>query len=128
MADMRKAFLDAIKADPYDLKTRKIFADWLDEFGDDRDADLAAEQRAWTKEKQDAIVWLTEFANDLEMSYEDLMEATDAYLKKGHGYCLPFETPDRLYEDNDKFWQSFELATGQSVVEEKKGMFFRCAC
>ena len=74
MADMRQQFLDAIKADPYDLKTRKIFADWLDEFGDEKDADLAAEQRAWTREKQDAIVWLTEYAQYLDMSYEELIQ------------------------------------------------------
>src|SRR5438270_9977350 len=117
MADnMRKQFLDAIKADPYDLKTRKIFADWLDELGDEKDADLAAEQRAWTREKQDSIVWLTEYAQYLEMPYEELIQAAHAAINNGEAYCLPFDTPDRVYEDNDKFWESFELATGETVA------------
>jgi uncharacterized protein (TIGR02996 family) len=128
MPDMRQAFLDAIQADPYDLRTRKVFADWLDEFGDDKDADLAAEQRAWTREKQDAICWLTDFAKDLEMPYEELIQAANVHIKGGGVYCLSFDTPDRVYTDNDEFWQRFELATGEKVAAEDKVAFFRCAC
>src|SRR4051812_34909523 len=73
-AARRKAFLDKIKEDPYDLTTRKVFADFLDEYGSEADADLAAEQRAWTREKQDAIVWLTEFGQDLYWDYANTEE------------------------------------------------------
>ena len=144
MSDMRQAFLDAITADPYDLHTRKVFADWLDEFGDEKDADLAVVQRSWTKEKQDAIVWLTQYGSELgsewdedededeykprAMTYDELIEAANAYITKGEDYCLPSTTPDRVYEDNDEFWRRYELATGEKVAEEKKSTFFRCAC
>jgi uncharacterized protein (TIGR02996 family) len=127
-SDMRKAFLDAIKADPYDLKTRKIFADWLDEFGDDRDGDLAVEQRTWTKEKQDAIVWLADYARHLDMSYEELLQVANDYVNHGEGHCLPFDTPDCVYTENDEFWQRLELATGKKVADKKKHPFFSCAC
>jgi len=138
MSDPRQEFLKAIEADPYDLQARKVFADWLDEYGDDQDADLAAVQRAWTKEKQDAIVWLTAYAEDLGcdwdedlqqgMTYDELIEAATDHVKDGQGYCLPFDTPDRVYEDNDEFWRNFELAIGEAVAEERKVPFFRCAC
>jgi uncharacterized protein (TIGR02996 family) len=150
--NMRQQFLDAIEADPYDLATRKVFADWLDEYGDEKDADLAAVQRAWTKEKQDAIVWLTEFAAELnaemkeivaeyaeefgeeisgddQFTYQELIEAASAYVKNGKEYYLPFDTPERVFTDNDEFWRMFELATDQKVADEqKRDTFFRCAC
>jgi uncharacterized protein (TIGR02996 family) len=128
MSDERQKFLDAIKANPYDLKTRKVFADWLDEFGDDRDADLAAEQRAWTKEKQDAIVWVTGYAESLDMTYDELIQAANDFLEEGDVYCLPFDTPQRVWDNNADFWQCFEQATGKTVADEDRGMFFRCAC
>ena len=120
--------MTAIEKDPYDLNTRKIFGDWLEEFGDDKDLDLAVEQRAWTKEKQDAIVWLTSYAKDMEMSFGELINAAKEYIDDGEVYCLGFDTPERVYDDNDEFWKNFELATGKTISEEKKVLFFRCAC
>jgi uncharacterized protein (TIGR02996 family) len=128
LAARRKAFEDAIERDPYDMQTRKVYADWLDEFGSDPDADLAAEQRAWTVEKQRAIDWLTEYARDLEMTCTELIEVAQEHARTGYAHGLPFDTPDRVYEDNDAFWEQFELATGQTVDPEKKQPFFRCAC
>jgi uncharacterized protein (TIGR02996 family) len=145
--DDKSAFEKAIAADPYDMSTRKVYADWLDEFGTDADADKAAEQRAWTKEKQDAIVWLTDFAKDLcdddshprygddpeyntgyTMTYERLIRAATGALDNGE-YChLDFNTPDRCYDEIDTFWAMYELATGRSVDDSKKTSFFSCSC
>ena len=41
---------------------------------------------------------------------------------------LSFDMHDRVFTDNDEFWQRFELAVGEKVAEEKKSMFFHCAC
>ncbi len=128
LAARRQAFEEAIERDPYDLHTRKVYADWLDEFGSDSDADLAAEQRAWTVEKQRAIDWITDYARELAMTYAELIEAAREYLRTGHACCLSFDTPDRVYEDNDAFWERFEQATGEGVEADKKHPFFRCAC
>ena len=138
MSDMRQVFLDAIEADPYDLDTRKVFADWLDEFGDDSDADLAGVQRAWTREKQDAIVWLTEYAADVRwdwdeepqrlMTYDELIEAAKAHVSKRKEYHPGYLHMERLYDDNDEFWPRIELATGEKVADEDKVAFFGCAC
>ncbi len=141
----RQAFLDRIKEDPYDLITRKIYADWLDEFGSDSDADLATEQRAWTREKQDAIEWLTGFAADVHdtdfediddeigkagpgMSYDSLIEAAHAYLDHDEYHHLDYNTPGRVYKDREEFWRKFRVATGRQVATDKQGMFFSCAC
>src|SRR4051812_8468961 len=75
----RQTFLDMIEKDPYDLGTRKIFADWLDEYGTDADAELAVEQRAWTREKQDSIVWMTEFAASIKDGYSGDDECRSTY-------------------------------------------------
>lgn len=137
----RQIFLDAIAADPYDLHTRKVYADWLDEYGDDRDAEEAVVQRAWTRDKQDAIVYLTAFAERLghtdydgytfSISYEELISAAHNKIndkRDWYYYTLPYDTPEFVYEENDKFWKSFELATGVEVEENKKRNFFSCAC
>lgn len=143
MSNQRQEFERAIQNNPYDLITRKIFADWLDEFGDGSDADLAAEQRNWTRKKQDAIVWLTEFVDYLtqesadydtgeltvKISYDKLMAAAqESITGYSYGITLLFNTPDRVYSDNEKFWEMFELATDQKVDDRHKNAFIGCAC
>jgi uncharacterized protein (TIGR02996 family) len=132
MEPERESFEATIKADRYDAATRRIYADWLEEHGYD---DEAVVQRQWTKEKQQAEDWLTEFAKGLEtsegleMSYEALLEAANDYIDRGYAYTLPFETPDWNHEEVEAFWKNFEIATGRSVSGEKKEwLFFRCAC
>ena len=142
-AEQMAAFLKTIEADRYDGATRKVFADWLEENGYD---DEALVQRSWTREKQESIDWLTDFASELSdeyetfmddleiegsytMTYEDLIAAANAYLEKGEAFCLPFDTPDRVYDEIEVFWRHFEVATGRKVDEERKeGTFFVCAC
>jgi uncharacterized protein (TIGR02996 family) len=125
----RTRFERAIADDPRDMAVRKIYADWLEEFGTDADADYAVVQRSWTVEKQDAIEGLTHYAEQCEMSYERLIAVASAYLDAGEYVTLPFNTPDVVYDDPAKFWEWFALATGRSVDDDEKGnTFIGCAC
>jgi uncharacterized protein (TIGR02996 family) len=129
-ADERAAFLAAIKADRYDQAARIAFADWLEEQGEDDDA---AVQRAWTSEKQRAEDWLTEFAEECEMSYAELICAANDYLDQGTEHVLGFMTPERVYrevyQEPGKFWTHFEVATGRGASAERRaGHFILCGC
>lgn len=139
MPDDRQRFLDHLAAHPRDFVARKVFADWLDEFGTDADAEFAVVQRAWTLEKCDAVDWLTEYAARLSngdfdgdkqfvITYDELLAAARNHLATGDDYCLPFDTPGMVWDDNVAFWRNYELATDSVVDEEIKTTFFRCAC
>lgn len=127
----RERFVAAIEKDPYDLHTRKVYADWLDEFGTDADADEAVVQREWTAEKQDAIVYLTEFAAQVEQesynpfSYRDLITA----MEDGGIHFKHISTPDCCYRvDRDRLWECYELATGRNLGDDKPWLSFSCSC
>jgi uncharacterized protein (TIGR02996 family) len=84
----RKAFEDAIRADPYDRMTRLVFADWLDENDCPEEADW---QRSWTLRRQEAEEWLANFAGDIgggQVTLEEVVEAGHAYVKDGSGTTL----------------------------------------
>lgn len=141
----RERFLKAIEADPYDLHTRKVYADWLDEFGSDTDADVAAEQRAWTREKQDAVVYLTDFATWLtqyaeengqyrehNFTFDSLLAGLTA-VADGDSYpdelfCSGFDHPDRCREEEDQLWRAWELVTGRSLDGLNPHGTFHCSC
>jgi hypothetical protein len=75
------------------------------------------------------VRWLREFAKDLEMAYEDLLQAANDYLQAGEVYCLPFDTPDLVYDKREDFWKSIEIVTGAPVPHEyRDSVMFRCAC
>lgn len=137
----RERFLAAIEADPYDLAARKVFADWLDEFGSDADAEEAQVQRAWTREKQDAIVWLTGFAADMtdamrggwapggEMTYSGLLGVLADFLDGGDHFVFKgVDTPDRAFSENEELWRNYELATGRSLGGRTPERPFGCSC
>lgn len=71
------------------------------------------------------VKYIEEFA----LSYDDLMEAAEAYVKDGDWYCLPFDTPEVAYDPamTKQFWKHYETITG-TKVGKKVEMFFHCAC
>ena len=151
----RDAFLAAIAAAPEDEAPHRVFADWLDEHGEHEEA---AYHRRWTVEVARAEAWLAAYAAELnelgaeavadfaeecaedfgeefgesagyEFTMADLIRAAHAYLRTGETYCLPFDTPDRVWEDREAFWKNFEIATGTPVPDgQREATFFRCAC
>jgi uncharacterized protein (TIGR02996 family) len=125
MLNERQAFLAAIEEDPRNLATRKIFADWLDENGTDADA---AHHRGWTLEKQDADEFMDSFATHLRMTKSELLAVAKRFLLTGQRGVLGFDTPDRVYDDNEEFWQKYQLLTGEVVPDGEQNVFFSCVC
>ncbi len=74
---------------------------------------------------QPGVKYVQEYA----LSYDELMQAVEVYLKNGDPYCLPFDTPDVVYDRSIRvlFWRHYETITGIQVGK-KDEMFFRCAC
>lgn len=138
----REAFLAAIKVAAWDDELpRLVYADWLDEHGEHEEADR---QRRYVPAER----WLREFAGQLvssdeddprrdPISYETLIEAARTFLRTEDEdfppyetlYCLPFETPDVVYEQREEFWKNFEIVTGVAVPDrDRQFVIFRCAC
>lgn len=145
-----QAFLDAIKKDPLDGATRLIFADWLEERGED---DEAQEQRRQaTPEWQQAYIWMTVFIErhveefDLskltpeiravvEVTVEKVLEAGRKYLRRGTRSVLSglgFGAQNALYADDEaqgQFWKCYEILTGKKISKNRDpGNPFTCAC
>ena len=77
-------------------------------------------------EKNAARAWLVRFAARHQMTYSELVAATDRYLDTGQEYVggndfLNAEVPTA-------FWKHFETATGRPVDVAKREDFFRCSC
>ncbi len=140
MNEQRQAFLDAIKADPYDTTVRKVFSDWLDENDEPEEADFF---RSWTLEKhKEAEKWMEQYTEDathqssvwegekeFSMTVEQVIEAATKCLDIGERFCLPFETRDVVFTERKKFWKHFQIITGRRIaVENYDATFFRCAC
>ena len=127
MEPEREAFLRAIAEDRYDEAARRIYADWLEEHGYD---DEALVQRRWTAQKQRAAEeWLDGYAEMCDMTRAELIEVAERYLDHGAGYTLPFDTPDRVHEDAEQFWEHIALVTDRMIPEEHRhDVIFRCAC
>jgi hypothetical protein len=115
----------AIRKDRYDEVSRRVFGDFLLEQGLD---DEAAIQHAWTREKQEAEDWLRYFAEEVDVTYEECLEA-------GKGQIIDtgmnFEPENTLVgEELDKFWRCVELVLGDKVLprDERIDQPFQCGC
>ncbi len=142
----RQAFLDRIKEDPYDFTNRLIFADWLEEFGEDRDHEEALEQRRKaTPQWKEAREWILHVYlpllcfNDTgygrhgedDPTLETLTAAAHEYLDTGESgtLYLSFDTPNSLRGLSEEFWKQFETYTGRRLDGEyDRGTFVRCSC
>lgn len=71
--------------------------------------------------------WITNFAeNDLGMTYNDLMEAADAWVDDGEYTYENTESYKDHYDKFQEFWEHYEKITGRAPSE--KGSFFTCSC
>ena len=124
----RRPFEDDIVKDRYDQTTRLIYADWLEDRGFD---DVAAAQRSWTKERQEAEDWLRDFAAKSSLEYGEVIHAASRYQTHGDICNLRERTEEAqgmVFADRESFWQNYETLTGDIVEPFKKGQPFSCSC
>lgn len=73
--------------------------------------------------------WLTDFAASLELSYEQLMDSLSRYILDGSYHTLPFDTPERVWDERELMWRHFEIVSGVHVGDEMLSEApFSCAC
>ncbi len=115
-----KAFMDAIARDPRDVKTRQVFADWLD---DHDEPELAQQQRNFNLIKYNAEQELRKLADRYaDGDYEGLLEG----FSSGDGYC--FSDDDGPYNARE-MWTLVEIITDTEYDEDhRESTPFRCAC
>ncbi len=114
--DPRASFLAAIAADPYDLATRKVYADWLEEFGTfPGDDDEAVLQRGWTKEKQEAKEWLKEFGQSINLTADEVIEAMNDCAKGSDPRQLEVELPEEVEANPEQLWERWSIITGHVI-------------
>jgi uncharacterized protein (TIGR02996 family) len=126
MTAEEKAFVEALKADPYDRATRLVYSDWLSEHG--RDAEAEA-QRAWTEEGQrraDAEEVIAEWGSHLPF---DPMEVLREFSDDGSYFAGDDDSLGSV-QVPDEVWEAYELLEGVRLEEARRPDwgYFRCAC
>jgi len=145
------AFTKALEANRYDEATRKVFADFLEENGYD---DEAVAQRKWTREWQESVDWITDFAAKLHphwephykadydedepkgMSYEEFMKEAEKAGRAGDAIYFNFDTPNVCYEQADELMKHYRIVTGKDMATDEDGdpitddnrIQFHCGC
>ena len=71
--------------------------------------------------------WLEDFAEEVGVSYADLMASAKKWLDTGRYHTLGYDTPECVYQQAEDFWKNYEIVTG-TKVEDRKATFFSCAC
>ncbi len=129
-----KAFIDRIAAEPGDLNTRRIFADWLDEHDE---PELADEQRKIVAENESGV---TDAKGRMMKAAADYMpycktpeEGYNKLLKEAQEGAVNFWGSDGpaygLEREYPEFWDDVELLTGKGISHEhRESTSFRCYC
>lgn len=65
-------------------------------------------------------------ADDVDLTYDALIEAAKAFLDTGEYLCEGSQYMNA--ELPDSFWPDFELVTGRKVPGDKRWSFFSCSC
>lgn len=81
-----------------------------------------------SEEVRAAKEWLKEFADEVEMTYDELIEHLTNYLQDSFTHSLGFDTPDRCYTDRQEMWGNYRIVTGYSGHIDTDDVPFRCAC
>ncbi len=135
----QKQFEKAIQEDRYDECLHRVYADFLEEQGQDS---LSAFHRKWSKEWQEAFDWMENFARVVVsegrdfygtgyVTVDELMDALRQYQKDGRLFCLRgmgFGPDNALFNDpplREKLWQCYSILEG-CEVEDRESPFGCC--
>lgn len=80
-----------------------------------------------SQEKEMAIQWLTMYAKEVDLTYDELIQAGKECIRTDDYVSLDYDTPDIVYKKRKEFWKHFEKVTGMKHHDEEK-TFFSCAC
>lgn len=131
----REAFLlRELAANEDDLRTRLVFADWLDASGQHAEADR---HRKWPAAKS----WLIRFCQKYnapdtrEITYDYLIKAGMSQVYDGQLMSPRIDCGNNedicnaLRENCDEFWKNWSILTGiRAAPEEIQLSHFSCAC
>ena len=79
-------------------------------------------------EKIEAVEWLTNYAKELGMTYEQLIAIAENYQKDGEKGFLNHDLPDICYENAKEFLYYIEIILGPMNTENDFLNIFRCGC
>lgn len=120
----REAFEAAIRDDPYDGVTRKVFADWLDEHDEPEAADW---QRSWTPEWQRASDWVGDFCRRVGLNRRYFMAEAARHLDDGDDIEVTLNTSNAtMDEDMAEVWRNVGVVLRREVDAGKGDGPFTC--
>lgn len=70
--------------------------------------------------------WVTDFAENMGSTYQEIMDGADAYLQSGD-YLVRGGTFEG-YHIPDEFWDKYEIIKRAKVAEDERGSFLSCSC
>jgi len=138
--DERQRFLDGIKQNPLDGHLRCVFADWLEEHGED---DEALRQRQWlpafTVLKYIVFPYIDEYPDEYLrtpiLMYEGVMAEVNYWkwcVEGGDSPSFGNTTAQEKLQDVDartEFWKAFTVITGIDPPDDIKDQeCYHCAC
>jgi uncharacterized protein (TIGR02996 family) len=136
--DTRKMFVHGLAVDEDDEQLRLAFADWLDEQGENEEAER---QRNWKAAKE----WIFRLCEEhpdrpyddqpttAELTYTSLMTRAADAVNCQYSYiqCYSNESLAReLNNSTGEFWRNWSIVTGIPIPHEKlrSETYFGCAC
>jgi hypothetical protein len=84
------------------------------------------ERETERQERQGAIKRIMVIANDLDLTYEELMDAAKSWLDHGDYLCDGDKFESAYLAGN--FWDDYEKIMNTEVPGDKRANFFSCAC
>lgn len=128
-----QAFLDALKEDPYDAATHKVFADWLDENDSPERAD---QERTWTPEWQQAYDRVDDFCRRVNLNREYLLDRAGRFLR-GEDVTIDvsMDTSNEMADEEeanihvrDRLWDDLATVLRMNVRPTEVNDPFNCNC
>ena len=122
------AFMRNIAEDPTDQLRRDIYADWLEEQGDD---DEGLRQREWNASRE----WMESWASGVNIAYTDVIEAGMSVFSPGvYGWDYHVQygedvAQSQMYHDRPEWWRHWQIITGLRVnLKQQEFTVFSCSC
>lgn len=87
---------------------------------------LLAKESPGAVERKDAELWLRNYAGQVDLSFDELLEAGKDWIDSENYMCDGGKW-EGTYTPLE-FWDHYAKYTGEDVPSEKRGNFFTCSC